>query len=239
MAEADFGPEYELTEFNRSTDNPGSPYLKSKIDEQRERQRLFDIFHDGIVKKLVGVHLGIDLLKDADSIAPELGQLRELVRSAIESAHTLADEIAPHVLSRIGFEAALRELFRKYADNYGLACYIDISNADTSLFDEKTGLVLFDLVKRLLAGAVVSRHADTVRMAMQTVDSTIEIMMQDNGCLVDGLEEIIATGRYRKQDFLLEAAEQVYSLGGRVWIDGSGDTRTVCVAVPLTFADAL
>ena len=233
MAGADFESEYELTGFNKLRRDTSNLYLKATVAEQLDRRRLLDMFHDGIVQKLICIRLKMGLLRDPDSIADEVSQLKELVDSAIENAHILTNEIAPYVLFKVGLGAALYELFRRYAEDCGLCYYINMQNADLDLLDETTNLVVYNLVKGLSVGAVYSCHADMIGINIRTIDSVVEIVAQDNGSFVADFQDIVSTGQAYEQKYLLEATEQVSCLGGSLWVDINVGMRTVCAIIPL------
>lgn len=232
MAEADFTAGYESTGYQQISRNIRGLYYKASVAEQLERRLLLDKFNEGIVQKLVGLHLKMQELKCRDK-SVGFSQLEELLCSAIENAHVLADEIAPHVLFKVGLRPALHGLFRKYAREYGLRYYIVVKNIDFTFLDETVSLVLYNIIKKLLDGAVNSCCADTVGINMQTVDSVLQIIVEDNGPFSGNLQEIVATGFSGEQGFILETAAQVHFLGGGIWVDRAAGLRAVCLVVPL------
>jgi signal transduction histidine kinase len=236
MAEANFKSGYEFSGFKNASLDTSLPYLRAMLADQLDRRRLLDIFHDRIVQQLVSVQLKMGALAVPNSMVAEVNQLKELVHTAIENAHTLADEISPHVLFRAGLGAALYELFRKYAAEHSLGYYINIKNADFSLLNEDTNIVLYKLVKQLLTGTIGTCHADMIGLNIKTTQTTAEIMMQDNGLSISDFQKIL-NGYSKEQPFLLEAAEQMRSLGGDIWIDKFPGMRTVYVSVPLQLPD--
>lgn len=233
----DFGLEYQFGRIKQVGVDISSHYFKNRVADQLDRHRLLDIFYDGIVQKLIGLHLGIESLKCPDSTAAEISQLKELINSAIQNAHILANKIAPHVLLKIGLRAALSDLLRAYADKCGICYYINVQNADLELLDETSDLVLYNLAKRLLDGVIYSCQANMVGISIKVMDAVVEMIFQDNGTLLSDYEEIMLTGQSREQTFLLEAAEEVCSLGGQFWIDKAIDMRTVYATIPLKLAE--
>jgi signal transduction histidine kinase len=232
MFEADFESEYEVTGSKRANSDGGSLYLKAIMAEQLDRRRILDLFHEGIVQKLICLRLRMGQLKDP-SLLTEINELKGLLDKAIENAHVLTDEIAPHVLFKAGLGAALYDLFKKYADGCGLHYYINIQNANMGLFDETANMMLYNLVKKLVAGVVYHCHADMVGINMQTIDTVAEIVLQDNGLIIGDFQEMLLTGCIGEQAFLLDAAEHVSSMGGKLWVDKSIGLRTIFTTIPL------
>ncbi len=205
--------------------------LEGLLAGARERRRIFESFDGGIVQRLVCLQLRLDALLKHRRPPGDLSALRELVGEAIEEAHLLADAMAPNVLFKVGLRAALRDLFERYARESGCHYCLDTENAALDAVEETTGLVLYDLVERLLEGAVRGCRADIVAAQIRTSGARIEAVVEDNGAGLD-VQEIIATGRVTEKPFLVAVAEEVRFLGGEVWIGRSPGTRTVCLVIP-------
>jgi len=234
MIEANYNSDDEFVCFKSSTGDIKNSYIKARIAEQSDRHRLLDMFHEGIIPLLIGLRMKMEMTKYPDSITAEIKQLKDMVDSAIENAHILSNEIAPHhVLFRVGLRDALYEMFREYAELFRLRYYISLKNADLSQIDESLKLVLYYLVKSLITGVAKICDADIVGINIRTNNNAIEILIQDNGSFSDDFETIISTGYSQEQAFLLEAAQIVNSLGGKFWIDKAIGMRTVCALIPL------
>jgi len=237
MNEANFNSEYEFSGFKEVSRDARSMYLKARLAEQSDRKRLLDLFQEGIIPKLIGMHLKMQLTKYPDSITYEIKQLKELVESAIENAHMLTNEISPHVLSRAGLRDALHELFRRYSESYGLHYYIKVEKAELDVLNENMSLLLYSLIKKMIIGTIRFRYADIIGVSLKTTDDAVEIIIQDNGSFTSDFQKIVTTGQSYEQAFLVEAADQVYSLGGKFWIDKTIGMRTVYATIPLKLKD--
>ncbi len=237
MYEANFNPNNDFKSFQRISRDSTNTYLKARLSEQSDRRHLLELFNEGIIPKLIGLHMKMELIKYPESMSADMKQLKSLVESAIENAHTITNEIAPHVLFRIGLRPALHELFEKYAATYDIRYYINLLNSELGLLDDSTNLMLFDLIKKLLNGAVRSCSADIIGVSLQKKENNIELIVQDNGSFTGDIDEIVSIGQSREEPFLIETAEQIYSMGGKFWIEKAAGMRTVYSSIPLKYVN--
>lgn len=235
MYEANFNPNSDFKSFQRISRDTTNTYLKAKLTEQSDRRHLLELFNEGIIPKLIGLHLKMELTKYPESMSADMKQLKAMVEAAIENAHVITDEIAPHVLFRIGLRAALHELFEKYVETYNIRYYINLINGELSPLDDSTNLMLYNLINKLLAGAVRSCSADIIGVSLQRRENYIELIVQDNGSFTGDIEEIASIGQTHEQPFLVETAEQVYSMGGTFWIEKAAGMRTVYASIPVKY----
>ncbi len=231
MYEANFDSYNDFKGFQDVSKNTSSMYLKARMAEQSDRRRLLELFHQGLIPKLIGLHLKMESTKYPDSMTAEMTQLKALVDAAIENAHILTNEIAPHVLLSIGLRAALHEICGQYAENYNIRYYINFQ--PTGFLDDSTNLVIYNLIKKLMNGVVRVCSADIIGISLQRKDNTLEVLLQDNGSYTGNVNEIVMIGHAEEQSFLVEAAEQVYSMGGKFWIDKAAGMRTIYASIPL------
>jgi len=236
MPEADFDSD-GFRGYNRPGRDAGRIYLKANLAEQYDRRRLLDMFNRSVVARIISLHLILDSIKYPDSITGEIQQLKEAVDSAIENSHNLANEIAPHVVFSMGLRAALYELCRRHAEEKGMRYFINIPDAVLVFLDEPTSIILHSLIKKIVAGAVYSCCTDMLGISLQTSDTRVEIVIQVDGSFSGDFEQLLNGGQYPEQAFLLEAAEQVYLLGGRFWMDKAAGMRTICAEIPLKTAE--
>lgn len=238
MYEANNNSYNDFKGFQGTDKNNADIFLKARLAEQSDRRRLLELVHHGLIPKLISLHLKMEAIKYPDSMTAEMKQLKGLLDSAIENAHTLTNEIAPHVLLRIGLRAALHELCAQYAEKYDIRYYINIQRKELINLDDSVNLLIYNLVKKIINGAVCVCSADILGITLQRRESTIELLIQDNGSYTGNINEIVTIGHSQEQSFLVESAEQVYSMGGTFWIDKAVGMRTVYASIPIKIADS-
>lgn len=235
MYEANFNPNKDFKSYQRISRDTTDTFLKARLIEQSDRRRLLELFNQGIVPKLIGLHMKIESINFPDAISDDVKQIKALVKAAIENAHVITDEIAPHVLFRVGLRAALHELFRKYAEMFDIRYYINLKSSELGLLDDSTNLMIYSIINKLLEGSIRACNANIVGVSLQKRENYIEIIVQDNGSFTGDIEEIALAGQTREELFLIETAEQVYSIGGKFWIEKAAGMRTVFTSIPMKY----
>jgi len=230
MADIDSELQKELARLKKINRDLGALRLVSLMSEHQDRLRLLDILHSGIIQLLIGAQLKITQIDSEQNTSTEVSALKDLINSAIETAHLLADEIAPHVLFKVGLQAALYELFKKYEKDYGTSYYIDMQLNDAEFYDETTNLILYNIIKRLINGIVVSHEATVIGIRIQLKQTYIETTIEDNGKGFDIQGSSIDQGE--KAQFLMGATEEVRLLNGNVWLEIFPFMRKICIIIP-------
>jgi signal transduction histidine kinase len=237
MHEADFTPDDGFKNLQRENRDTTNMYLKARLAEQSDRQHLLDLLNQGLIPKLIGLHIKMDATKYPEYLSSDINQMKALIDAAIENTHILTDEIAPHVLLSIGLRAALRELCENVSHDFDIRYYINIQNSELNFMDDSINLLIFNIVKKLVNGIVRSCSADIIGINLQKSGPFIEVIIQDNGSFTGDIDEIVTAGQSREYAFFVEAAEQVCSMGGKFWIDKAAGMRTVYTSIPFKIID--
>ena len=232
MADVDPGARHEFAKHEPIDTSRNRRGLEALLFEQADRCRILRDFQDSIVDQLIGMRRAMEKLKkDGDYPSDDLIALGDIVDTTIASAHRLADDIAPHVLLRIGLEASLRELLKKYACDNDFT-FIITCDPEAGLIDETARLTMFQVLKRVLRGIVVTCRADLLRIDIRVGKGSIAIIIEDDGRGFD-LAAMISGGQCDERSFLWEATETVRLLGGSAWAEESRGISTTRIALPL------
>ncbi len=201
------------------------------VAEQRERQRLGSVLHDGIQQLLVGCRLRVSMLERAADPAGMQEGCRELTRlldEALAASRSLTAELSPSVLHVGGLNAAFEWLVSWMQETYGLRVDFTADGA-LPIEDEPTKLLLFQSVRELLFNVV--KHAEVSRATLATrVDGQdIAIVVADAGAGFDpaAIQPIGISGLGMRS-----IQERLAFLGGRMEIDaapGRGSRFTLTV----------
>ena len=87
--------------------------------EQRERQRLTQILHDGLQQILIAAKYQLALLEHSQHVPNATAQVGDLIDEAIETARTLTAELSPPILHQGGLVAGLDWLARWMHEKQG------------------------------------------------------------------------------------------------------------------------
>ena len=231
MADTESELHKELARLKKINRDLGALRLGSLMSEHQDRLRLLDILHSGIIQLLIGAQLKITQIDSEHNTATEVSALKDLIDSAIETAHLLADEIAPHVLFKIGLEAALYDLLKKYEKDHGISYYIDMQLNDAEFYDETINLILYNIIKRLINSIVVSHEATVVGIRIQLKQTYIDTTIEDNGNGFN-IQGSATADADKGIEFLMSAAEEVRLLSGNVWLEIFPLMRKICISIP-------
>jgi len=150
--------------------------------EQRERQRLAEMLHDGLQQLLAGARLHVHSLRRADParLPDQCDAVCALLDEAIQCSRTLTAELSPSVLHTAGFLPALEWLARWVQETHGLTVALHAA-APRPPETAAAKILLFQSVRELLFNVV--KHAG-VRQATVTVTGTpdqLQVVVTDQG----------------------------------------------------------
>lgn len=173
VAERSVIAEYRAEQLQKLT-------LELTLAEQRERQRLAMVLHDGLQQILVGAKIQLGFVQKSRDIRQAVEQVTELIDDAIETSRSLTAELSPPILLHGDLVLALQWLVRWKHSKYGLDTRLIVRNKIKPPADEIT-LLLFQALRELLFNVV--KHAG-VKEATVTIgedNGMIEAVVEDRG----------------------------------------------------------
>ncbi len=198
--------------------------------EDRERKRLADLLHDDLQQLLAAAKFHVGLL-DSEAMdkagAHEIaGQVREILKEAIEKSRSLSHELSP-----VLYQVDLGEVFKWLADQmrsrHGLWVRVEVrgrvdcpSEAMKAFLYKTAYELLFNVTKHARVGAATLR--------LRRMRGQLWLTISDEGQGFD-LKTLARTSGFG----LLAIRERVELLGGRMRIKSTrGRGSTFLVAVP-------
>ena len=91
------------------------------LAEQRERQRLAQVLHDGLQQILVAAKFRLVLVDRSQDVSRTAEEVADLIDDAIETSRSLTAELSPPILRQGGLVPALEWLARWMRDKHGLS----------------------------------------------------------------------------------------------------------------------
>ena len=186
------------------------------LAEQRERQRLAHVLHDGLQQLLVSAKFRLAMMertakeKEAKRAAKEVS---ELIDESIETSRSLTADLSPPILSE-GLVPALEWLVRWVYEKHGLA--IDLqAHGDVEPGAEDVTVLMFQAARELLFN--VAKHARTkaARMHLTRSEDQIQLSVTDEGVGFDPAQ-LRAEGGRSGGFGLFSIHERLNLLGGRM-----------------------
>ena len=191
--------------------------------EQEERRRLALALHDGPVQSLTGIALMFDAALAAvkegrpDEAQEVMEGAVERLRDTSRSLRDLSFALEPIILRDQGFAPAVQALAERLSVPGGTSIELDLRDDDLS---EKAQVVLYQIVREALLGALARRGVSRVSVLVAPVDGGVEAVITDDG-----------ESERRRQTFD-PIAQRARLLNGELTID-SGDANGTAVRVVL------
>jgi len=197
--------------------------------EQRERQRLADILHDDLQQLLVAARLRLETLAVdlSEERQKDTQQIVALLERSIRSSRNLTKDLAPPVLKKEGFGAALEWLADWMRETHGLSVKLRIDNG-AEFHKQDTRILIFQSIKELLFNIV--KHAGVNQAEIDLAcgdDNFIQILVMDHGTGFDP-ETIFSSDKAGVGFGLLSIRERLVLMGGGFYIDSAIGSGACC-----------
>ncbi|MCE5231607.1 response regulator [bacterium] len=202
------------------------------LTEQRERQRLAQVLHDGLQQLLAGARLRLNLLERArpENVGQMAAEIGDLLDDAIQTSRSLTAELCPPILREGGLIPALQWLARWMDARQRLAVELDVHVAVQP--PEDMTIILFQTVRELLFNVVKHSGVNKARVRVARRADNLEIVVADEGVGFDPATDTDAgeSGSYG----LFSVRERLQHLGGSLEVHSApGKGTRIVIAAPL------
>lgn len=188
------------------------------LAEQRERQRLSQVLHDGLQQILVGAKYRLAFIdRDAD-VHKAKYEVSELIDTAIETSRSLSAELSPPVLLQGDFVSSLEWLARWMHDKHGLDVNL-VSHRKIKRLTTEATLLLFQAARELLFNVVKHSGVKTVRIEVEQSEDQIVLSIEDEGLGFDVRQ--LHSEKGRSGTGLPGVQERISYIGGRLEIESA------------------
>jgi PAS domain S-box-containing protein len=204
------------------------------LTEERERRKLATDLHDHIGQALAVSKIKLGVLQKAvgsNSIATQLGEVRELIENMIKDTRSLTFELSLPILYELGFEAAVEWFAKHVRTQHGIQVEVQ-QGMNPILMDDEIKVLLFRSVRELLMNIVKHAQAQHARVTILREGEGVNIQVEDDGVGIDPTNDSRAkgTGGFG----LFSIRERLHYLGGRVQVESEDGRGTrVTLEVPL------
>jgi signal transduction histidine kinase len=186
---------------------------------EEERRHLSRELHDDIGQILTALKIDLALLNQpcicGRSTETKVDGMLQLLSSGIQSVHSLCRRLRPGALDDLGLDEALAGLIDDWKQRNRMECRFSADIDDGTLSDDIRTAV-FRMVQEALTN--VSRYARASSVAIHLVADRkkLNILVADNGCGMDAVEESKPTSFG-----LLGMRERLEMLGGTLYIESA------------------
>jgi PAS domain S-box-containing protein len=189
------------------------------LAEQRERQRISLVLHDGLQQILVAAKFQIALFEKTRDVPKLMADLAGLIDDGIETSRSLTAELSPPILRQGGLVSALEWLVGWMREKHGLTVSLT-SHRKMDSAPEDVVLLLFQSVRELLFN--VAKHAGirTARVEVRQEAGRIRVDVEDEGVGFDPIH-LKEEGTKSRGMGLFSIQERFGYLGGSMEIDSA------------------
>ncbi len=203
---------------------------------ENERRKIATELHDSVgqILAFLKIELG-DLQRSGLSkeLISTISHLREQVERAIKQTRTLTFEMSPPELYTLGLGSAIEELARRFNEERGLRCFVDVYDNSCRLTDQLK-ILLYRSVRELLVNAAKHAQAESVQIIMRRANDNIEIIIEDDGIGFD-TSCLDKTNRTKSAGYgLFSIIERLRQMGGKIEINSqTGEGTKITLLAPL------
>jgi PAS domain S-box-containing protein len=200
------------------------------VTEQRERQRLAHVIHDGLQQLLVAANMRVRLLeRHADpTVQAASREVHKLLNESVIASRSLTAELSPPILES-GLIPALGWLGRWMQETHGLTVYLE-TGAPVVPITNPVRLLVFHAVRELLFNVKKHAHVNEARLAVRQREGWADVIVCDAGIGFDPQAVNTGTSGFG----LFSIRERLQYVGGTLHIasaPGQGSRFTLTVPV--------
>ncbi|MEN6387058.1 MAG: GAF domain-containing protein, partial [Phycisphaerales bacterium] len=200
--------------------------------EERERRQVATQLHDSIGQLLAfsKKELGALVTAVPYEIQPQLKEVWDMIKQAVEQTRTLTFDLSPAALYTLGLEAALEEVGEDFAKKGKFKFNFSSDNSEFQL-SEQDKIMLYRSVRELLINIVKHSQTKTVDINMKKHHNNMKIVIQDDGVGFNVRE----MNKNSKAGFgLFSIRERLEAVGGNLKIKSQkGKGTVVTITAPL------
>ena len=214
-----FGTYTDIEDLKQASEQLRRVTSELLVAEQRERQRLAHVLHDGLQQILVAAKYRLVLLERGQNIEQATRQVMELIHDAIETSRSLSLELSPPILLQKDIVSALEWLARWMHDKHGIEVNLAVPAKITRLKKDAI-LLLFQAARELLLNVVKHARVLDARIEVDQLEDQVSMTVADKGVGFD--QNILALrGGPSSGTGLLGISERLSYIGGKMEIDST------------------
>ncbi len=209
--------------------------LKLTQAEERERQKLGRVLHDGLQQLLIAAKFQADVIRSrADGnpdLLPSTGRLDELLQQCIDASRSLSYELSPPALTENGLTAALHWLARQMIEKHQLDVEV-INDEEFPDIPADLRIFAFQAVRELLLNVV--KHAGVARARVEVTLENHQLLIRVDdegvGFNAEKLKERNGTDGFG----LFSIRERLNLVGGTIKFEShAGKGSRIQISIPM------
>src|SRR5262245_11873187 len=222
LAESHAALQERTSELERRTIQLSRLASELTLTEQRARERLAKMLHDGLQQSLFSASLKLEQLKlnIPPTATPLLEEARAEIGEAIAAGRSLSFELAPPEVISARLGPAVTWLADRMWTKYGLKVRVT-ADAGADVDRKDVRMLLFESLREILFNVVKHAHVDSAEVSLAMgADDMLVITVTDRGAGFD--LTALDDGRTGNTGLgLLSIRERLAWLGGRLEIESA------------------
>ena len=156
---------------------------KALVEGQEvERRRIASDLHDGIGALLTTVKMQFSNIRKNQQInETEIEKAEELLNQASGDVRKISHNMMPSVLTKLGLEEALEDLFDKVNISKDLSASITLLNDDSIHLPENSEIMIYRIVQELVNNTIKHAKASVISLNVVFNHDKITLQYSDNG----------------------------------------------------------
>ncbi len=206
--------------------------------QEEERKRVARELHDDTIQSLIALNQQVELVerqlvKDPDSAAKRLQDLRPLITDTIAGVRRQIHDLRPLYLEDLGFVPALEMLIKQTTEQHGLAGTFHLSGQREERLPAALEISAYRIAQEALRNVVAHAQASRVDLFLTFGPDEVELRIKDDGqgfIAPDHPYLLAEQGHYG----LLGMHERAQQHGGRLALASApGKGTTITVTLPI------
>ena len=151
--------------------------------EEKERKRIAEELHDGIVGDLSAIKFNLAFLnqKNEDSSNATLfGELSQIITKSCTQIREISHNLSPTAITNFGLSVAVENYCKKIEDTYHIKTNY-IFSGDSLLLDNTSETHIYRIIQELLNNVVKHSEANLANVEIENRNPYINILVKDNG----------------------------------------------------------
>ncbi len=199
--------------------------------QEGERKRIAAELHDSLGQNLLVIKnwavLGLRQIADDDPARDQLAEISTTASLSIDEVRTIAYNLRPYQLDRIGLTRTIRELVDSASAASGIRIVADLAEID-GLLTKEAEIGLYRIVQESINNVIKHSGAAEARVSIERERQTLRVTIED-----DGNGFVVEPAGTRPRGFGLTGLdERARLLGGRLRIRSApGAGTTIAMAL--------
>ena len=214
----------------------GKPMIVRIVEAQEsERQKLSRQIHDGPAQALSNFVLQSEIAmrlfeKDQDLARQELANMKTAATGTLQKIRDFIFDLRPMMLDDLGLVPTVKRYVDAFKDKSGIPTTLTVTGQERRL-ESVREVMIFRGLQELLSNARNHAQATQVRVSLDTDDTRVRVIVEDNG---RGFDVEAAFSGPQRTIGLAGLKERIELLGGALQIDSQpGQGTRVVMDVPV------